>query len=316
MNTFSSAGPSGLILGGAAFGGLYKPVADDQVQAALEVAWAGGIRSFDTAPHYGVGLSEERMGRFLSSKPRAEFVLSTKVGRLLVDDPGAVDGTDMFFGTPLRSRVLDYSADGVLASVEASLRRLGLDRIDLLLIHDPDDHLEAALAGAYVALQQLREQGVVTAIGVGVNSCEVARRFVNETDIDVVMIAGRYSLLDREADQGLLSDCTARGVSVQVAGVFNSGLLADPTSRSSFNYEPAAQATVTTALLMQQACERKGIHLRAAALQFPARHPGVTSIVSGAGSVNSVADTLRQLDVHIPEDLWPELDRIAAGGHE
>lgn len=313
MNVMMRSVRPGLILGGAAFGGLYRPVTDDHVQAALAAAWDGGIRSFDTAPHYGVGLSEERMGSFLSTKPRSEFILSTKVGRLLVEDSAAPDGTDQFFGTPRRRRIRDYSADGVLASVEASLGRLGLDRIDVLLVHDPDDYLEAALTGACVALRRLRDEGVVAQIGVGVNDCEVARTFVARADIDVVMIAGRYSLLDREAEQSLLGECADQQVAVQVAGVFNSGLLADPGARPTFNYEPAPPDLVLCALLMQQACERWGVSLRAAALQFPARHRVVTSVVSGAGSVSSVIDTLRQLNTEIPGDLWAELDRLAAG---
>jgi D-threo-aldose 1-dehydrogenase len=309
--TAQDAGFRGLVLGGAAFGGLYKPVTDEQVDAALESAWVGGIRAFDTAPHYGVGLSEERMGRFLADRPRDEFVLSTKVGRLLVDDPNAVDGTDMFFGTPRRTRVLDYSIDGVLRSVETSLQRLGLDRIDLLLIHDPDEHMDAALDGAYVALERLRREGVVAAIGVGVNDCDVAARFVRETDIDQVMIAGRYSLLDRRAAVDLLPTCTDRGVSVMVAGVFNSGLLAAPLDRPMFDYGPAPQALVDRAVAMQQACEAAGVSLRAAALQFPGRNPAVTAVVSGAGSVKSVTDTLAQLSSPIPEWLWDELDVLA-----
>src|ERR1700712_1849460 len=223
MSAAARPGFHDVVLGGASFGGLYKPVTDEHVDAALNAAWAGGIRAFDTAPHYGVGLSEERMGRFLADRPRDEFVLSTKVGRLLVDDPEAVDGTEMFFGTPKRRRVRDYSADGVLRSVDASLQRLGLDRIDLLLIHDPDDYLDTALDGAYVALHRLRSEGVVGAIGVGVNDCDVAGRFVRDTDIDLVMIAGRYSLLDRRAAGDLLPACIHPGGEVVGPGGFNSG---------------------------------------------------------------------------------------------
>lgn len=299
-----------LVLGGASFGGLYKPVTDAQVEAALQVAWDGGIRAFDTAPHYGVGLSEERIGRFLAGRPRSEFVLSTKVGRLLVDDPDAQDGAHSFFGTPRRSRVPDYSHDGVLRSVEASLTRLDLDRVDLLLIHDPDDHLDEAIDGAYPALAGLRAQGVVGGIGVGVNSTEVAMAFVTDTDIDHVMIAGRYSLLDRAADIELLPACRERGIAVMVAGVFNSGLLADPLHRRTFDYQPAPPGMLARALDMQRICNAYGVDLRAAALQFPFRHPAVTAVVSGAGSVASVTDTLAQLEVAVPEQLWAELDDL------
>ena len=298
------------MLGGAAFGGLYNAVSDDHVEAALQAAWKQGVRAFDTAPHYGVGLSEERMGRFLAGRPRHEFVLSTKVGRLLVDDPESVDGVHSFFGTPRRSRIADYSADGVLRSVEQSLERLGLDRVDLLLIHDPDDHVAEALGGAYPALERLRAQGLVGGIGVGVNDADLAETFVRETDVDQVMIAGRYTLLDRRAE-ALLALCARRHVDVLVAGVFNSGLLADPGRAQTFDYRPAPSHVVDRALRMEQACLRVGVPLRAAALQFPLRHPAVTAVVSGAGSVASVLDTQVQLHAPIPGQLWAELDELA-----
>ncbi|RIJ78372.1 aldo/keto reductase [Nakamurella silvestris] len=300
-----------LVLGGASFGGLFKPVTDEHVAAALEFAWDNGVRAFDTAPHYGVGLSEERVGAFLATKPRDEFVLSTKVGRLLVDDPDAVDGTDAFFGTPRRSRVLDYSADGVSRSVEASLERLGLDRVDLLLIHDAEDHMTQAIGEAYPALDRMRAEGLVGGIGVGMNDAAAARTFVEETDIDHVMIAGRYSLLDRSAEVDLLPACARRGVAVLVAGVFNSGLLADPRKQATFNYAEAPVELVERAVAMQRACEKHGVGLRAAALQFSARNPAVTAVVSGAGSITSLTDTFTQLSADLPEELWAELDQLA-----
>lgn len=303
-----------LVLGGASFGGLFKPVTDEHVAAALEFAWDNGVRAFDTAPHYGVGLSEERVGAFLATKPRDEFVLSTKVGRLLVDDPDAVDGTDAFFGTPKRRRVLDYSASGVRRSVEESLQRLGLDRVDLLLIHDAEDHLAQAMGEAYPELDRMRAEGVVGGIGIGMNDASAAQTFVEGTDIDHVMIAGRYSLLDRRAESGLLPACAERGVAVLVAGVFNSGLLADPRTQATFNYEAAPTDLVERALAMQRACESHGVSLRAAALQFATRHPAVTAVVSGAGSIGSLGDTFAQLAVQVPEELWAELDDWALPG--
>jgi D-threo-aldose 1-dehydrogenase len=209
------------VFGCAALGGLYRPVSREDAHAALQAAWDLGVRSFDTAPHYGVGQSEEYLGEFLRDKPRDSFTLSTKVGRLLVDDPSAVDGTDAFFGTPARSRVRDYSADGVRRSVEESLGRLGLDRVDVVLVHDPEDHMDEALAHAAPTLAAMRDGGLVTGFGVGTNHTGVAERFVRETAADTVMIAGRYSVLDRRAERTLLPACEKRGVRVLVAGVLN-----------------------------------------------------------------------------------------------
>lgn len=298
------------VFGGAAIGGLYRAVDEAQAQAALAAAWHHGWRAFDTAPHYGVGLSEERVGRFLAGRPRAEFVLSTKVGRLLVDDPAALDGTDSFYGTPRRRRTPDYSFDGALRSFEQSLARLGLDRVDLLLIHDPDDHVQQALNGAYPALERLRAEGTVGAIGVGVNDAQLAETFVRQTDIDVVMIAGRYSLLDRQAGDSLLPTCADRGVHVVAAGVFNSGLLADPQRQATFDYHAAPRELLDRALAMQAACRRHRVTLRAAALQFPLRHPGVGAVVTGPASADLVTDAAEQLAVAVPEELWAELDRL------
>lgn len=299
-----------VVLGGAALGGLYRAVSDEQAQAALETAWSVGWRAFDTAPHYGVGLSEERMGRFLAGRARAEFVLSTKVGRLLVDDSAVPDGVASFYGTPARRRVPDYSADGALASVEQSLHRLGLDRVDLVLVHDPDEHVHEALSGAYPALERLRAQGVVGAIGIGVNDADLAEIFVRNTDVDVVMIAGRYSLLDRRAAGSLLPACADRGVAVLVAAVFNSGLLADPARQATFDYAAAPAQLRDRAIAMQRVCGRYGVTLRAAALQFPLRHPAVGAVVAGPGTAELVQDTARQLAVAIPAGLWEELERL------
>lgn len=300
----------GLVLGGASYGGLYRPITEADAQAALAAAWDGGIRAFDTAPHYGAGLSEERLGRFLVGKPREQYVISTKAGRLLYDDPDAVDGTDCFFGSPKRSRRRDYSASGMRRSLEESLGRLGLDRVNLLLIHDPDDHMDQAVAEAAPELARMREEGLVDGIGVGVNHADLALRLLRETAIDHVMIAGRYTLLDRRGQQ-LLDECAARGVAVLVAGVFNSGLLADPRPRATFDYAEAPAILVERAVAMQRVCVEAGVSLRAAALQFPLRHPAVAAVVSGAGTVTSVTDTLAQAAASIPSELWDRLEPLA-----
>jgi D-threo-aldose 1-dehydrogenase len=298
-----------VVQGGAAFGNLYRPVDPEVVSAALQQAWSVGIRSYDTAPHYGVGLAEERLGRFLAAQPREQFTVSTKVGRLLVDDDDAPTESDGFAGTPARRRVRDYSGDGVRRSLEESLVRMGLDRVDLVLIHDPEDYLDEAVRQAAPALSALRAEGVVGGYGVGTNFSEVALRLVQETDLDTVMIAGRHTLLDTDAEAALLPACLERGIRVLSAGVFNSGLLADPEAADAhYNYASAPDETVVRARELQRICRRHGVDLRAAALQFPLRHPAVTAVVLGAGTAAEVRDCHEQLEVAIPDDLWAELD--------
>jgi D-threo-aldose 1-dehydrogenase len=299
-----------LFLGGAGYAGLYEAVDDARAQATLAAAWQAGIRGFDTAPHYGAGLSEERLGRFLADRGPEEYVLSTKVGRLLVDDPDAVDGAEGFFGVPARTRVRDYSAAGVRKSLEESCARMGVDRVDIALIHDPDEYVEQALAEAVPELTRLRAEGVIDGFGVGVNDADVAQRFVRASDPDYVLIAGRYSLLDRRA-QPLLDECDLLGVAVLAAGVFNSGLLADPCSRDTFDYRRASPDVVERARMMQTACNEAGVPLRAAALRFPLRHRAVRAVVSGAASADQVHDTMALFDVTIPQALWDRLDELA-----
>lgn len=304
---------SPVVLGGAGIGGLYDPIDDEAVHAALQAAWDAGVRAFDTAPHYGVGLSEERLGRFLAAQPRDEFVLSTKVGRLLVDDPEAPTEGEGFVQTPRRRRVRDYSADGVRRSLEESLQRLGLDRVDLVLIHDPEDFLDVAVQEAAPALSALRDEGVVGGYGVGTNFAEVALRLVQETDLDHVMIAGRYTLLNRAAADDLLPACAERAVQVLAAGVLNSGLLVDPgVAEPYYDYQPAPPHIVAKARRLQETCTRYGVELRAAALQFPRRSLAVAAVVLGSRTAEAVADSMAQLDVEIPPTLWAELDEVVA----
>ncbi|MFF3228950.1 aldo/keto reductase [Nocardia suismassiliense] len=298
-----------IVLGGAGYAGLFRAVTEAQAQAGIAAAWDAGIRAFDTAPHYGAGSSEERLGRFLRS--RSEYTVSTKVGRLLYEDPLAPDGVDDFYGAPKRARRRDYSAAGVRRSLEDSLERLGLDRIDLLLIHDPDDYQEQALAEAVPELERMRAAGIVSAIGIGVNDVDVALRFVRETSIDHVLIAGRYTLLDRRAEAELLPECARRDVRVLVAGVLNSGILADPWHRTTFDYRPAQQHIVGRAQAMARICAKYDVALRAAALQFARRNPAVAATVIGAGTAAEVADTIAMLNTTVPEDLWYELGRCS-----
>jgi D-threo-aldose 1-dehydrogenase len=299
--------------GGAAIGNLFTAVTDDDAQGAVDAAWDGGIRYFDTAPHYGLGLSERRLGAALRDRPRGDYVISTKVGRLLEPAPStgptAGGGRDAE-GFDVRSglvRRFDYSADGVRRSLEASLGRLGLDRVDIALIHDPDAHGEQALREAYPALARLRAEGVVRAIGVGMNQTEMLTRFVSETDIDVVLVAGRYTLLDRTAADMLLPAALERGVSVIAGGVFNSGVLAAPTPDATYDYAAAPGSLISRALRLQEISAQAGVPLRAAAARFPLAHPAVASVLIGARNAAEVTDaiTLRGLD--IPPELWESL---------
>ncbi|MBX6386156.1 MAG: aldo/keto reductase [Microbispora sp.] len=291
-------------LGTAPLGGLFAPVSEEQAERALAAAWEAGIRYFDTAPHYGTGLAEERLGRFLRNLPggAAEAVVSTKVGRVLVPGEGEEEG---FPGRTGYVRVRDYSRDGVLRSLDDSLRRTGLDRFDLVFIHDPDDYWEQAAGQAYPALAELRDQGVIGAIGAGMNQAEMLTRFVRETDLDAILVAGRYTLLDRSAAVELLPECERRGVAVIVGGVFNSGVLAGGTT---YDYEAAPPEVLERARELERVCASYGVPLPAAALGFPHRHPAVTTVLFGARSAEEVREDLDLAATPIPDELWRELE--------
>ena len=299
---------SELALGCAGLGNLYQPVTDEAALATVEAAWDAGIRTFDTAPHYGLGLSERRLGSALRGRPRDTYTISTKVGRLLVPNPEGGDDLAHGFAVPAtHRRVWDFTADGVLRSLEASLDRLHLDRVDIVLLHDPDEHAEQALREAYPALERLRAEGVVGAIGVGMNQSALPVRFLRETDIDVVLLAGRYTLLDQDGLTELLPEAAARGRSVVIGGVFNSGLLTAPRPGATYDYAPAPQPVLDQALRLLEVTERNGVPLRAAALRFPFGHPAVASVLTGARSPEEVRDTVEQLRRPIPDALWDEL---------
>ncbi|KRV48392.1 aldo/keto reductase [Wenjunlia vitaminophila] len=298
-----------LAFGSAGIGNLYTAVTDDDAARTLSTAWDVGIRSFDTAPHYGLGLAERRLGAFLRERPRAEYTISTKVGRLLVPTPGNT-GDDLAngFAVPATSRrVWDFSADGVRRSLDASLERLGLDRVDIVYLHDPDDHAEQALREAYPALERLRAEGVVRAIGVGMNQTALPTRFVTDTDIDAVLLAGRYTLLDQSGLAELLPAAARRGTSVIAGGVFNSGLLADPHPGSRYDYAAAPAPVLQRALRMRDLCERHGVPLRAAAARFPLGHPAVAGVLLGLRSAWEVTDAATLAEREIPDALWEEL---------
>jgi D-threo-aldose 1-dehydrogenase len=299
---------SALALGTAPLGNLFAPVAEEDAAATVGWALEAGLTYMDTAPHYGLGLAERRLGRLLAGVPRDRFVVSTKVGRLVRPlAPGETADPEGFADSPPARRVWDLSGDGVRRSLEESLERLGLDRVDILLLHDPDDHEREAYEQAFPALIELRDQGVVTAIGAGMNQAEMLTRFVRDLDIDVVLVAGRYSLLDQRALAELLPTCAARGTAVVVGGVFNSGLLADPRPGATFDYAPAPPELVDRAARLAEVCARHGTPLRAAALAFPFGHPAVTSVLVGARSAAEVQDAVACFEWPVPGELWAEL---------
>jgi D-threo-aldose 1-dehydrogenase len=301
---------SRLALGGAPLAGLYRPVTDDKAERTVRRALERGIRYVDTAPHYGAGRSEHLIGRVLAGRPRSSFSVSTKVGRRLRPRLAAEPPDDAGFAAePAYKREWDWSRDGIRRTLSESLDRLGLDRIDVAYLHDPDDHEEQVYAAAYPELVRLRDEGVVTAIGAGMNQTAMLTRFAERLDIDVVLCAGRYTLLDRSAREDLLPVCLERGVSVIVGGVFNSGLLADPKPGATYDYAPAPADLVERARRLRDACAAHGVPLRAAAMQFPLRHPAVTSVVAGCRSPEEVDDNTASLSDPIPDSLWDELIR-------
>jgi D-threo-aldose 1-dehydrogenase len=285
-------GPLGL--GTTSLGGLYEATDDAAARGTVDRAWDLGVRYFDTAPLYGSGLAERRLGAALRDRPRDEFVLSTKVGRLL--RPGAPD--PLFKGAPPYSPVFDFTADGIRRSLEESLERLSLDRVDLVLVHDPDDHLDEGVA----SLDQLRDLAV--GVGVGTNSVETALFFVRHAAIDHLLIAGRYTLLDTSAAEELIPLCAKRGVAVTAAGVFNSGLLSGGTT---FDYRAAPDQLVARTQALAAICAHFAVPLAAAAIQFALRHPAISTILVGARSAAEIEQDIELLAHPIPDELWQEL---------
>lgn len=300
--------------GGAQIGNLFQPVSDGDARAAVDRAWDGGIRYFDTAPHYGLGLSERRLGAALRQRPRDEYVLSTKVGRLLEPTPDRAHlHDDDGFAVPASSRrVYDFSRDGILRSLEASLDRLGTDRIDIAFLHDPDEHWEQASTSGVDTLVELRDQGVVQAIGAGMNQTAMLTRFVEQCDVDVVMVAGRYSLLDQTAERDLLPAARTHDVDVIVAGVYNSGILSSPVVSDlvHYDYRAADQELIARARAIARVCTLHDVDLPTAAVQFPLRRTEVRSVVLGTGTVGHVDDGIARGCADVPEELWEELTAL------
>jgi D-threo-aldose 1-dehydrogenase len=303
--------------GGAGIGNLYKPVSRDEAEAVLDASWTAGIRYFDTAPRYGHGLSERRLGDFLRDKPRDSYVLSTKVGRLLTPLRGREMG-DYGFAEPLPfEQEYDYSYDGIMRSFEASLHRLGLDQIDVLFMHDIGrdthgesnaDHQPIAFDGGLKAMVELRDQGLVKAIGLGVNEVEVCLEALEHADLDCFLLAGRYSLLDHQGAAPLLQKCRQRGASLVIGGVFNSGILATgPRPGAMFNYAPASDEVLERTRHLQRVCESHGVPLATAALHFPLKHEVVASVLLGVSNVGNLERNLDGLAQAVPDGLWTDL---------
>jgi D-threo-aldose 1-dehydrogenase len=295
--------------GGAPIGGLFESVDDEQALASLTKAWDVGMRYFDTAPHYGAGTSERRIGSFLAGKPSAEWVLSTKVGRLieLDDAPPSLNAPAAFVGEVGVRRVFDFSRDGIRRSFDASLERLGVDHVDVLYLHDPDEHWQQAIDEAWPALAGLRDEGAVRSIGAGMNQSAMLERFVRETDMDVVLLAGRYTLLDQRALDDLLPTCLERRTSVVVGGVFNSGILANPDRNLTYDYGQASPDVIERARQIADVCLQHNVDLPAAAIQFPLAHPAITTELIGARSLQEIEQNALYSQAQIPAQLWDDL---------
>jgi D-threo-aldose 1-dehydrogenase len=295
--------------GAANVGNLYRAMSDADAWTVLDAAWESGIRYFDTAPHYGLGLSERRLGAFLATKPRGEYVVSTKVGRLLRPSPetaGRLDDANQFAVPASVKRVWDFSADGIRASLEESLERLGLDAVDVLYMHDPDEHDPARdIAGGVPALAALRDEGLVQAVGIGSKSADALVMGARTGGLDLAMVAGRYTLLEQADD--VVSACRAAGVGIVAAAVFNSGLLSTPQPGGRYEYGTVPAELLERARRIAGVCERHGVTLPEAALQFPLREPAVRSVVVGAASAEQVRENARRMEAEIPEALWDEL---------
>jgi D-threo-aldose 1-dehydrogenase len=306
--------------GTAPLGNLYSAITDEEAHQTLQSAWGAGMRYFDTAPQYGLGNSERRLGRFLRGLPREQFVLSTKVGRILkCCPPDQRLGIGKWFEVPSRREVFDYSYDGVLRSIEFSLERTGLDRFDVIFAHDLDTftHGSAELRNHYIdefvsggckALLELREQGVISAIGAGVNEWQACSILAERCDVDLFLLAGRYTLLEQEPLSTLFPLCMDRGIGIVLGGAFNSGILATGARPGAwFNYNPAPPEVLERVHSIEQVCAMHGVRLIEAALQFPLAHPSVVTLIPGAKNPAEARGALDLLNTEIPQAFWAEL---------
>lgn len=306
--------------GTAPFGNLYKAVEDEDTMEILNSAWETGCRYFDTAPLYGLGLAETRLNPFLRGKKREDYVLSTKVGRLLqVCSPEEQTGIGKFFDVPSRREVYDFTYDGVMRSLECSFERLGVDSIDILFAHDLDlanhrtqevldGYIDQLMSSGYYALLSLRDQGVIKAFGAGINEWQSAQAMAERGDFDLFLLAGRYTLLEQESLDSFLPLCEQRGIGIVIGGPYNSGILASgPKPGAYYNYEPAPPEILDKVAKIETVCQNHGVALIEAALRFPLLHPTVVSVIPGGQSVSEVESTLASHVAEISDDLWSEL---------
>jgi D-threo-aldose 1-dehydrogenase len=329
MRTIPFKPPSGASLaftelgfGSAPLGNLYRALSEAEAQAVLETAWAAGIRYYDTAPLYGLGLSETRLNHFFRSKPRNSYIVSTKVGRRLIPcAPNDRTGIGKFFDTPSRKELYDYTHDGILRSFEDSLERLGLDSVEILLVHDidvfnhksaavRDAHIETLMTSGYRALERLRNEKVVKAFGAGVNEWEACQILAERGDFDLFLLAGRYTLLEQEALTSFLPLAQQRGIGIVIGGAYNSGILAAGAKPGAFyNYDPAPPPILERVAKLETVCRRHGVKLVEAALRFPLMHPAVVSVIPGAARPEEIALNMQTLQATIPPALWADLKR-------
>jgi len=306
--------------GAAPLGNLYRPMTEKEARATLDAAWSAGCRYYDTAPLYGLGLSETRLNGFLRAKPRDSYLLSTKIGRLLeLCSPADRSRQGAFFETPSRREVFDYSYDGVMRSLEFSLERLGLDHIDIVYAHDvdvfthgtqeaADARIRELMEGGYKALVELRDGGAIKAIGAGINEWEVAERLAHAGDFDLFLLAGRYTLLEQEALTSFLPYCVEKDIGIVIGGPYNSGILATgPKPGAFYNYAPAAAPVLERVAKIQAICKAHGVKLAEAALRFPLSHPAIVSVIPGGQKPAEVTRNAEMIAAKIPAALWRDL---------
>jgi D-threo-aldose 1-dehydrogenase len=306
--------------GSAPLGNLYSAISEKQATDVLDAMWKAGLRYLDTAPLYGLGLSETRLNHFLRGKKRGDYVLSTKVGRILTPStPTERTGIGKFFDCPSRKEVYDYSYDGVMRSFEASLERLGVDYVDILFVHDVDifthgseaardQHVKTVMSSGYKALTKLRDEKVIKAFGAGINEWQVAETLARAGDFDLFLLAGRYTLLEQESLNSFLPLCEERGIGIVLGGVYNSGILASgPKKGAMYNYDPAPKHILDRVAAIEAICKKHKVKLAEAALQFPLTHPSVVSVIPGATTPAQVAFNIKTVSKRIPKTLWKDL---------
>ena len=309
-------------LGGTAFGNMYARLDETDAEAIVQAAYTEGIRYCDTAPLYGYGLSEARMGQGLLSVPRDDMVLSSKVGYMLVPRSEGQEDHTPFVDIPPLTSIFDYSREATLRSIEGSLERLQTDRLDIVLIHDPDEsrsndpdwqpgdrgHFDEVMEGAYPALCKLREEGAIGAIGLGMNQWQMLADFARTGDFDCFLLAGRYTLLEQESLRELLPLCLEKDVRIIIGGPYNSGILATGAiDGAMYNYAPANDQLLGRVRQIEAVCARHEVPLKAAALQFPFGHEAVATTIPGARSAEEIQDNVRLIEHPIPDDFWAEL---------